>query len=71
MGYKNKSYLDDMVDEFGYDYVIGYCLCSEHRLRELAEDEDDREKRAGLLKRANRFANDRSRLAKERFEHGL
>ena len=71
MGYKNKNYIDEMVEEFGYDYVAGYCLCSEYRLRQLAKDEDDHEKKNALLKSARRFANDVKRLAKERFDYGL
>ena len=71
MGYKNKNYIDEMVEEFGYDYVVGYCLCSEYRLRQLAKDEDDHEKKNALLKSARRFANDVKRLEKERFDYGL
>lgn len=71
MGFKGRSYIDDLVDEFGYDYVIGYCLCSEYRLISIAENEEDDEKRKSILKKANRFAQDRIRLARERFDYGL
>lgn len=71
MGYKKRTFVDDMVDVFGYDYVIGYCLCSEYNLKNLAGMEEDADKRSALIKKANRFANDASRLTRERFEYGL
>lgn len=71
MGYRNRTYIDDMVDLFGYDYVIGYCLCSEHNLRNLAETEINQDKRDNMIRKANRFAADMNRLSKERFDHGL
>lgn len=71
MGYKKRTFVDDMVDVFGYDYVIGYCLCSEYNLKNLAEMEEDADKRSALIKKANRFSNDASRLTRERFEYGL
>lgn len=71
MGYKKRTFVDDMVEVFGYDYVIGYCLCSEYNLKNLADMEEDADKRSALIKKANRFANDASRLTRERFEYGL
>lgn len=68
---RNRNYLDDMVDQFGYDYVIGYCLCSEYNLKNLAENEEDADKADNMIRKANRFAADASRLSKERFEYGL
>lgn len=71
MGYKNRSFVDDMVDVFGYDYVIGYCLCSAYNLKNLAEKETDEEKRNVFMKKSHKFENDASRLTRERFEYGL
>ena len=66
-----RNYLDDMVDQFGYDYVIGYCLCSAYNLRNLAESETDQGKKQIMMRKSNRFSEDASRLSKERFEYGL
>lgn len=71
MGYKGRNFIDEMVEEFGYDYVVGYCLCSEYKLRKLAKEECDYEKKNALLKSARKFSNDVKRLAKERFDYGL
>ena len=71
MGYRNRSYIDEMVDEFGYDYVIGFCVCSAYNLRNIAENEPDLDKADNMLRKANRFEADKKRLIKERFERGL
>lgn len=71
MGYRNRSYIDDMVDEFGYDYVIGFCVCSAYNLRSMADNEPDLDKADNMLRKANRFDADKKRLIKERFERGL
>lgn len=71
MAYKKKSYIDDLVDMFGYDYVIGYCLCSEHNLNNLAESEEDEEKRDKLFRKSKRYSLEAQRLIKERFSYGL
>lgn len=68
---RNRNYIDDMVDQFGYDYVIGYCLCSAYNLKNLAENEEDEEKAFIMMRKSNRFSEDASRLSKERFEYGL
>ena len=49
MKYKKRTYIDDMVDLFGYDYVIGYCLCSAHNLSNLAKSEQDQEKKQIMI----------------------
>lgn len=71
MAYKKKSYIDDLVDMFGYDYVIGYCLCNEHNLNNLAESEEDEEKRDKLFRKSKRYSLEAQRLIKERFSYGL
>ena len=27
---RNSDFINELVDMFGYDYVIGFCLCSEY-----------------------------------------
>ena len=71
MGYKKRTFVDDMVEVFGYDYVIGYCLCSAYNLNNLAEMEEDAEKRNNYIRKSHKFENDASRLTRERFEYGL
>ena len=41
MSRKNRNYIDDMVDIFGYDYVIGFCICSEYDCRNKAKAENE------------------------------
>lgn len=60
-----------MVDIFGYDYVIGYCICSDYDLRKRADIEQDEYKRAGMLKSADRYKYKAEQLVNERFNNGL
>lgn len=71
MGFKKRTFIDDMVDMFGYDYVIGYCLCNEYNLKKLAENENDPEKKEALIKNARRSKNYANNLMKERLDNGL
>ena len=71
MKYKKRTYIDDMVDLFGYDYVIGYCLCSAHNLSNLAKSESDQEKKEVMMRKARKFESDVNRLSRERFDYGL
>lgn len=71
MAYKKNNYIDDLVDMFGYDYVIGYCLCSEQNLKNLAESEEDEEKRSNLFRKSKRYSAEAQRLIKDRFNYGL
>ena len=68
---KSRNYIDKMVEIFGYDYVIGYCLCSEYDLRGRAEREHDEEKRKSMNKIANKYSNKCEQLMAERFNNGL
>lgn len=68
---QRKNIIDDMVDVFGYDYVIGYCLCSEYKLKNMAETEQDEYKREKLLANARRSRSDAERLTRERCDYGL
>ena len=36
---RNSDFINELVDMFGYDYVIGFCLCSEYDLRQKADAE--------------------------------
>lgn len=66
-----RDYIDDMVDVFGYDYVIGYCLCSEYDLKNKARKEEDEGKIRMYLKSAKRYANKVEDLTRERMQNGL
>ena len=68
---KKRTYIDDMVDLFGYDYVIGYCLCSAHNLSNLAKSEPDQEKKEVMMRKARKFESDVNRLSRERFDYEL
>lgn len=63
--------IDAMVDEFGYDYVIGYCLCSEYDLRNRARREIEDDKAAHLFRIADRYQRNADRLSRERVSNGL
>ena len=67
----NRNFIDDMVDIFGYDYVIGFCLCSEYDIKKRADKTDDEEKVAKLYATAKRYADKAEQLTKERVENGL
>ena len=71
MSNKNRNYIDDMVDLFGYDYVIGYCLCSEYDLMKKAKKEEDAEKARHLKSIAKRYSMKAEQLVKERYDYGL
>lgn len=68
---KNRNYIDDMVDVFGYDYVIGFCLCSEYDVSKKAEFEEDEGKRRKLLGIASKYKAKANELTKERIDNGL
>ena len=67
----NRNFIDDMVDIFGYDYVIGFCLCSEYDIRKRADKTEDEEKAAKLYATAKRYADKAEQLTRERVENGL
>ena len=71
MRYEKRTYIDNMVDLFGYDYVIGYCLCSAHNLSNLAKSEPDQEKKQLMMRKASKFESDVNSLSRERFDYGL
>ena len=68
---KHRTYFDDMVDLFGYDYVIGYCLCQEYYLTNKASKEPDREKADKLFEQAKKYKRKADYLSRERIENGL
>ena len=71
MSNKNRNFIDDMVDLFGYDYVIGYCICSEHDLLTKAKKEDDKETKKHLESIAKKYRTKLNQLVRERFSNGL
>ena len=71
MGEKKRNFVDKMVDVFGYDYVIGFCLCSEYDLKGRAKREEDKEKADKLLNIAKTYASKAEQLIRERIENGL
>ena len=67
----NRNFIDDMVDMFGYDYVIGFCLCSEYDLRNKADREEDEDKKRRYLKTAQMYKKKAEALTRERIDNGL
>lgn len=68
---KHRNYIDNMVDVFGYDYVIGFCLCSEYDLNNKAKNEDDEEKAKRLFNTAKKYKLKAEQLTRERIDNGL
>lgn len=68
---RKKNYIDEMVEVFGYDYVIGYCLCQEYDTNKKANKEEDAEKAIRLAKTANKYKAKAEQLIKERVSNGL
>ena len=71
MSKNNRNFIDDMVDMFGYDYVIGFCLCSEYDLRNKADREEDEGKKRRYLKAAQMYKKKAEALTRERIDNGL
>ena len=67
----NRNFIDDMVDMFGYDYVIGHCLCSEYDLRNKADREEDESKKRRYLKIAQMYKKKAEALTRERIDNDL
>lgn len=68
---RKRNFIDDMVEMFGYDYVIGYCMCSEYDIRNKAEKEEDETKKKKMIFTANRYGAKAEQLTRERMENGL
>ena len=71
MSKNNRNFIDDMVDMFGYDYVIGFCLCSEYDLRNKADREEDEGKKRRYLKIAQMYKKKAEALTRERIDNEL
>ena len=71
MSKKNNNFLDDMADMFGYDYVIGHCLCSEYDVMNKSENETDEKKKKNLYRVANKYRVKAEQLTRERIANGL
>ena len=68
---RRNSRIDEMVDVFGYDYAIGFCVCSEYDVRKLIEQEEDEVKRKKLIKVADSYSDKADKLTRERIKNGL
>ena len=68
---KKSSNIEEMINEFGYDYVIGFCLCSAYDVRTKAETEEDETRKKRLLNIADSYDKKAGSLLKERIENGL
>lgn len=68
---RKRNYIDNMVDIFGYDYVIGYCMCSEYDLRNKARREIEDDKADRLIRTADMYARKADQLTRERIANGL
>lgn len=71
MARRRRDNIDDMVEQFGYDYVIGFCLCSEYDLQRRIVKEQNDKKRNNLEKLARFYKYRADDLTKERFDNGL
>lgn len=71
MARKNRNFIDDMVDMFGYDYVIGHCLCSEYDLNNKADREEDADRKNKFRNMAKKYGVRAEQLTRERVENGL
>lgn len=71
MSKNNRNFIDDMVDMFGYDYVIGHCLCSEYDLQNKADREEDEGKKRRYLNTAQMYKKKAEALTRERIDNDL
>lgn len=71
MARKRIDVVDEMVDVFGYDYAIGYCLCSEYNINARAEEATDEMEKKRLYGTARSYKKLADRLMRERIDNGL
>ena len=67
----NRNFIDEMVNVFGYDYVIGFCLCSEYDLMNKCENEEDETRAGRLYRAAKKYGAKAEQLTRERVANGL
>ena len=68
---RNSDFINELVDMFGYDYVIGFCLCSEYDIRQKADAETNKKKKKYFHSVANNYKRSASNLTRERIDNGL
>ena len=68
---RNSDFINELVDMFGYDYVIGFCLCSEYDLRQKADAETNPGRKKYFHSVANNYKRSASNLTRERIDNGL
>ena len=68
---RNSDFINELVDMFGYDYVIGFCLCSEYDLRQKADAETNPSRKKYFNSVANNYKRSASNLTRERIDNGL
>ena len=68
---RNSDFINELVDMFGYDYVIGFCLCSEYDLRQKADAETNPSRKKYFYSVANNYKRSASNLTRERIDNGL
>ena len=68
---RNSDFINELVDMFGYDYVIGFCLCSEYDLRQKADSETNPSREKYFHSVANNYKRSASNLTRERIDNGL
>ena len=68
---RNSDFINELVDMFGYDYVIGFCLCSEYDLRQKADAETNPSRTKYFHSVANNYKRSASNLTRERIDNGL
>ena len=70
---KNKKYskIDELVEVFGYDYTIGYCLCTEYEMEKQIKEIKDEELKGKRIKSKGWYRMQAERLMRERVSNGL
>lgn len=68
---RKQDRIHEMAEIFGYDYAIGFCLCSEYDVRKCIDREEDEEKRKRLEKVANSYKKNADKLLNERMKNEL
>ena len=68
---RNSDFINELVNMFGYDYVIGFCLCSEYDLRQKADAETNPSRKKYFHSVANNYNRSASNLTRERIDNGL
>ena len=68
---RNYSKIDELLEMFGYDYTIGYCLCTEYEMEKQIKEIEDEEARKRKERSKSWYRMHAERLIRERVADGL